>query len=176
MKESKHSKYLGEFKMAADGKYVYMGKSFTLTDKDDFKKLCAIWLCTFASVIGSGFINAAGLNNSFYVIIPYIGEVICIFALSWQVVRLVWNKGVLKEYYYNKFINNVPAASAILCFFSAAGFIASTVFMILHGFEGKAAQCIVYLVLKLVSAALGAVIYRLFKALEWSSDEDKHNS
>lgn len=173
MKESKHSRYLGEYKMTADGKYVYTGNSFTVSDRAELKKLCALWLCVSAAAVGSGFINAAGLNNSFYVILPFVGEIVCVFALSWQMIRLIWNKGTLKEYYYNKFINNIPAASSLLSVFAVAGIIGSSVFLILHGFEGKAVQSVIYLVLKLADAALGIAIYRRFKRLGWISDEKK---
>ena len=172
MKESRHSRYLGEYKMAADGQYIYTGSSFALENTNgEMKKLCVLWICSLLTVIGSGFINAAGLNNSFYVILPYIGEVACLFALSWQIIRLLWNKGELKEYYYNKFVNSIPAASAFMSVFSGAGFIGSVVFIILHGFEGKPVLCVLYLILKLTVLALGALTYRFFKTINWEKKE-----
>lgn len=172
MRESRHSKYLGEYKMAADGRYIYTGNLYLLRDaKNVRKRIGLLWALAVAAVIGSGFINAGGMNNSFYVIIPYIFEVICVFALSWHVIRLLWTKDDFKEYYYNKIVNGVPASSFILCISAATGFIASVVFDIIHRFDGKMLLCILYLVTKLVSLALGIVIYRFYKTVEWKKRE-----
>jgi hypothetical protein len=99
MKGPKGWDYLNEYKQAADGQYVYTGNLYVLHDSGNVrKKIGVLWALSVAAVIGSGLINAGGMNNSFYVIIPYIIEVICAFALSWHVIRLIFTKGDFKEY------------------------------------------------------------------------------
>ncbi len=177
MRGPKHWDFVSEHKQTADGQYVYVGDYYILHGHSEAKKrLGLLWALAFVTVIGSGFINAAGLNNSFYVIIPFVAEVACVFALSWEIIRLLYNKnGEFKSYYYNKLVNNVPAASAILSAAAAVGFICSTVFLFLHGFEGKIIQCIIYLLLKTASLIIGILIYRYYKTLEWEKKEKNND-
>ena len=175
MKGPKGWDYLNEYKQTADGQYVYTGNLYVLHDAGNVRrKIGVLWALTVLAVIGSGLINAGGMNNSFYVIIPYIIEVICAFAMSWHVIRLIFTKGDFKEYYYNKIVNGVPASSFILCISAAAGFIASVVFDILHSFDGKMLLCILYLISKLVCISFGVLIYRFYKTVEWEKRET-HN-
>ena len=164
--------YINEYKRTADGQYVYTGNLYILHDAPNVRKrMGLLWALAFVTVIGSGFINAGGMQNSFYVIIPYIFEAVCIFAMSWHVIRLICTKDDFKEYYYNKIVNGLPASSFILFVSAAIGFIASVVFDITHRFDGKMLLCILYLVSKLVSFALGVLIYRFYKTVEWEKRE-----
>lgn len=162
-------KFLDNFKLSADGKYIYTGDVYSL--KGDWKKsyIKMSLLCFFAaaSVVGSGFINAAGMNNSFYVIVPYVGEVICLFAVLWSSVRIVYAGSRVRAYVYEPGVSRLTAGSLALGVFSLIALVGSVVFTALHGFEGKMLQCIIYWVLKLSSSALGIAVNRFVGKLEW---------
>ena len=168
MKGRKRWDHLNDFKRTADGQYIYSGKSYTADGFSRFKKkYIPLLLSAVLSTSASGFINAAGMNNSFYVILPFIAEVICLFVLTWNSVRLLWAKGVLREYIYSPVKNNVPASSFFVTVFAAIGLIGSLIFMLLHGFEGKPVQCVMYILLKIVSGVCSLLLYKVFKKTEW---------
>ncbi len=160
--------HLNDFKMNAEGKYIYTGAVYTLQNhKQAGVRLGLLTAFAFLSVISSGFINAAGLNNTFYVIIPYILEVVCLFTLCWNTVRLLWARGKFREYVYSPVKNRIPSASLALGIFAGLGFICSVLFMVLHGFETKPVQCIIYLILKAADITLAIIIYKYFPTLIW---------
>jgi hypothetical protein len=157
--------YINDFKMTADGTYAYMGDWYSLENKGSFRRVYAVTgaLVTVCAllVVGSGLINAAGMNNTFYVIIPYICEVCCAFALVWKSVRVISSGERVKAYVYTTAVESIPLAATALAVFSAAAFTGSTVYLILHGFGGKMLLSILYLVLKILSA-FAAIYLRLY--------------
>lgn len=160
--------YLNDFKMNAEGKYIYTGAVYTLQNhKQAGLKLGLMTVAAFLSVTGSGFINAAGLNNTFYVIIPYILEIVCLFALCWNTVRLLWARGEFREYVFSPVKNRIPSSALTLAVFAGLGFICSVLFMIFHGFEAKPVQCVIYLILKAADLTLAILIYKYFPTLVW---------
>ena len=59
--------YLDDFKKNGNGQYEYTGRIYGLTDyKNMGLKLAVLCFLCLSSVIGSGFVNAAGLSNTFY--------------------------------------------------------------------------------------------------------------
>lgn len=162
-------KFLDNFKLGADGKYIYTGDVYTL--KGDYKKIYLIMsaLCVLLAlcVIGSGFVNAAGMNNSFYVIIPFVLEVICLFAILWSSVRIIYAGQNVRAYVYEPGISRISSGALALSVFAFIALVGSAVFTVLHGFEEKMLQCIIYWVLELITVPLGIVFNRFVKKMEW---------
>ena len=169
MREYKGKSYLKEFTSDAEGNYVYTGAHYTLDGdaKRTNLRLALLFAAVFAAVLGSGLINAAGMSNTFYVILPYVGEVAAMFALGWNTVRLVKSGERVRAYVYFAVKSRLPAGALLTAAFALVGLVCSAVFLILHGSEGKPVQCAVFFVLKLVAAALGFLTYRYFKSLKW---------
>ena len=120
-----------------------------------------------AVTVGSGCINAAGLSNTFYVILPYIGEVTGTFALCYNAVRLLAAGNQVKAYVRTALEKYLPPSVWILIVSAAAGLVASPVFLILNGTEGKPFLCGLYLFLKAVNLALGLLARRHIRAMRW---------
>jgi len=162
-------KFLSDFKKGPDGKYVYTGAVYSLTS--DYKKanliISVFGILIALCVIGSGFVNAGGMNNSFYVIVPYVLEVICLFVVAWNTVRIVYAGKKVRAYIYEPAHDRIPDGAVALSVFSAAALTGSAVFTVLHGFEGKMLLCIVFWLLKVLTVCLGIAFYRCFKKLEW---------
>ena len=162
-------KFLDNFRPGADGRYVYTGDTYTL--KGDRKKSYLIMSLLCAAIalltVGSGFINAAGMNNTFYVIIPYVGEIICMFVILWNSTRIIYAGQNVRAYIYEPCVPRVYSGALALSVFSLIALIGSVVFTVLHGFEGKTLQCIIYWVLKLVTVPFGIALNRFVRKLEW---------
>ena len=162
-------KYLDNFKLGADGKYIYTGDVYTL--KGDYKKiyLKISVLCVLLAlcITGSGFINAAGMNNSFYVIIPFVAEVICLFVILWNSVRVIYAGQNVRAYIYEPGVPRITAGALAISIFAFLALVGSAVFTVLHGFEEKMLQCIIYWILELVSVPVGIALNRFVGKQEW---------
>ncbi|MBE6835041.1 MAG: hypothetical protein E7515_02175 [Ruminococcaceae bacterium] len=162
-------KFLENFKLGPEGSYVYTGETYSL--KADYKKAYLIFVVFGVSlalcVIGSGLINAAGMNNTFYVIIPYIAEVISLFVILWSNIKLVYAGEKVRAYVYEPTRHRIPEGTLALAVFSAASLLGSIVFTALHGFEGKMLLCIVFWLLKVLTVLLSLAFNRFFKKKEW---------
>ncbi len=169
MKTSKGRKYLDDFKKAPGGDYVYTGQIFVISvPKHAAATLTALSAAAAAAVIGSGCVNAAGMNNSFYVIIPYILEVCVVFALCRQTAKLSFAGREIRAYIKDSAEKYLPAAAVGLIASAAISAAASGVFLILNGAGGKPLPCAVYLALKAVETGLGITLFRFIKKITWT--------
>ena len=168
MKTAKGRKYLDDFKKAPGGEYVWTGKVFIIAGPRRAVALLAVLsFAAAAAVIGSGCVNAAGLSNTFYVIIPYILEAAAVFALCWQTVKLLLAGEKIKAYIKDSAEKYLPAASVGLTAAAAAGLAASSVYLILNGTGGKPVLCGIYLALKAAGAVTGILARIRFGRFEW---------
>ena len=169
MKTSKRWGYLNDYQKTAAGDYVYTGRVYTVggNAKRYRRTLAALSFGAAAVVIASGCINAAGLSNTFYVILPYIGEVTGAFVLCYNTVRLLAAGEQVKAYVRDALEKYLPPAAWILIVSAAVSLVASPVFLILNGTEEKPLQCALYLVLKVAALTLGILTRRQIKALRW---------
>lgn len=172
MKTSKRWSYLNDYKKTAGGEYVYTGSVYVLAG--DGKRFCrllaALSFSAAAAVVGSGCVNAAGLSNTFYVILPYVGEVAAAFALCWNAVRLLAAGKQVKAYVRTALEKYLPPAALAMTVFPAISLICSGLFMILNGTEGKPVQCAVYLAAKAAIFVLGFFTRRHVKTLAWEEN------
>ncbi len=169
MKTGKRWSYLNDYKKTADGEYVYTGAVYTLAgDSKRYRAvLSALCFGAAAVVVGSGCINAAGLSNTFYVILPYIGEVTGAFALCYNAVRLLAAGEQVKAHVRTALEKYLPPSVWILIVSAAVSLVASPVFLILNGTEGKPFLCALYLILKATALTLGILTRRHIRAMEW---------
>ena len=168
MKTSKRWGYLNDYKKNAAGGYVYTGRVYALGDGKRYRAaLSALSFGAMCVAVGSGCINAAGLSNTFYVILPYIGEVTGAFALCYNAVRLLNAGEQLKAHVRTALEKYLPPSVWILIVSAAVSLVASPVFLILNGTEGKPFLCALYLVLKAAALTLGILIRRQIKAMRW---------
>ena len=168
MKTSKRWGYLNDYQKTASGEYVYTGRVCTLADSKRYRTaLTALSFGAACVAVASGCVNAAGLRNTFYVILPYIGEMTGVFFLCWNTVRLLAAGRQVKAHVRDALEKYLPPGALALIVFAAAGLIASPVFLILHGTEGKPLQCALYLAAKAADLALGVLARRQIKAMRW---------
>ncbi len=168
----KRWEYLNDYKKDSGGRYVYTGGYYTFSGTGEERKkayavLTALLVMISAVVIGSGCINAAGMSNTFYVIIPYIFEVAALFALVWNSVKLLKSGKNIKEYNFSSAMKYISPASVMLAVFAAAGLICSAVFIILNGFDGGTFRCVLYLAAKAADVTLGLIFRKQFLNYKW---------
>ena len=164
MKNPLKKEYLNLYKESAGGGYEFTGTYYRF-EGEHFQKrfvlLSAVLAAIGALMVASGCLNAGGMRNSFYVIIPYIGEISACFALAWNAFKLLTKGERVKDYVYKTAYPRLPRIALAVAIFAGISFVCSLVFILLHGAEGGIVGCVLYLVLK-VLIALAAILFRIF--------------
>lgn len=172
MAKKKRKEYLNDFKLNESGKYSYQGNFYCFAGDEAQRKKAygAQWLffaALAAASVASGCLSGGGITNTFYVIIPYIGEMSALFALAWNLVKLLTKGGEIREYVYQSAHPKIPVAAMLMAFFAIIGGVLSLVFSVTSGFKDGVLNAVLYVALKSVSAAVALVFRNYFNRLEW---------
>ena len=171
-KKNSRKAYLNDIRLNESGKYAYQGYYYCFTgDEAERKKAYrALWLLLMANIavaVASGCLSGAGITNTFYVIIPYIGEMSAIFALAWNHVKLLTKGEEIREYIYRSAHDKMPVAAMLTAFFAIVGAVLSLVFSVSTGFRDGVGNAVAYLLLKVASATVALIYRNYFSKLEW---------
>lgn len=179
MKEEKRKgrrAYLDSFRRNGKGEYEYTGKMYTFrgsspdTAEEELgravRKLWVLWLVSAAALAAAGCIRAPGMDNCFYVLLPYVAGIAGELRVFLAVYRLASGGASLKEYEYEGSIKVLPGRAAVLAVCSGACGVCEIVFVCLNGLEGLAAGFGGFLALCAVEAATAAALYRKAAALK----------
>lgn len=167
--------YLNDIRPNLAGEYVYVGDYYTFVpDGKSFPRaLAEIIICSLLGFLGlvcAGFVEAGGMGNCFYVIIPYMGEAISLFVLLWAVSKLLFKGSKLREYVYGSSVLRIPGAATVTAAFAGAGALAIIVFTVLNGIDGSAGEYILLLLGKALNIAAMLMLRKLMKSLSWKVD------
>ena len=177
MSKLKHKEYLNDFKRQENGQYVYEG-AFYAWNGDRKKSLLRLWLIglgMMASAVAGGCIPAAGMDNTFYVIIPFMLEVIFAASVLWALVRLTAAGDPMRGYLYEGTVEKLKPRSWFVLVTAALGVIAVTVFLCLHGFGGKIFWTIIYYLLKGTNIVLAVYLQKSVDSLSFTRDNYTKN-
>ncbi len=108
--------YLQDFKGNRKDGYVYTGESWQAKEPERKRCLTKLWalqaLMLFA-VILPGLLTTAGLQNTFYVILPYVFWLISDFYLAYVLGSLTFGGNPMRNYVYERTVARlVPCAAA----------------------------------------------------------------
>lgn len=169
-KASRREKKLRDIQLDEQGAAVYTGTICRIAgdDRAARTKLAAGLAALAAMVVGSGCIDSAGTTNTFYVILPFLGEVCALFGLCWQAMKVIAGREGVRKYVHEAAAGIIPGASRVLCVFALFGLAASGYYLLRNGTEGQNVKAIAYLVLKVLTAA-GAERYgRAYRGMKWT--------
>ena len=172
-KISRREKKLRDIRLDERGSAVYTGAICRIAgDGGRVRRHLAMGLLALAAaVIGSGCIDAAGATNSFYVILPFLGEVCALFALCWNAVKVIAGRDGVRAYVHEAAEKTIPGACRILTVFALFGLAASGYYLLRNGMDGQSAKSVAYLVLKVLAAAGAERYARAWRALDWEREE-----
>ena len=161
--------YLRDFVKNADGTYVYTGKMWHADPALRRRILVKLWALQagmLLSVILPGFATTAGLQNTFYVILPYMLWLISDIALTYTLGSMTFGGNPLRDYIYERsvaryaFLTLLPLTGAAL---TAAGLL---VFLLRDGSGEGAVVC---LICSAVQIAVSVMARRCRVADLWKS-------
>lgn len=165
-------KYLNDFIMSADGSYVYNGKHYEWTAPLPRKNhLIKLWLnsCVAALlIITCGVLPSGGMNNSFYIIIPYVIEFCSVVATLAALYKITISGTSLREYVYNSSAKKLPLRSYMICINAALLILGELVYVISHKLGTIFSVDTAVILLQLVIVALTYFIHRQNDEIKWS--------
>ena len=172
-KERRDAK-LRDIMQDVDGSVYYIGDLWRIADSKKAGSgakqrgiLIACLAALIIIVVGSGCIDARNAMGSFYVVLPYIGEISALFGLAWSAVKVLAPSDGVRTYDLEHARPRIAGATRILTVFALAGLLFSAVYLFRHGAGDKGADGIAYLMLKAAAAALSEWFGYRFKATEW---------
>ena len=173
-RKEKREASLHDIVQDADGSFAYTGDLWRIADNEKAGSgsrqriiLIAMLAALALVVIGSGCIDARNAMGSFYVVLPYIGEVSALFGLLWNAVKVLVPSSGVRTFALENARPRVAGACRILTVFALAGLLFSAVYFFRHGAGDKTSDGIAYLMLKFAAAALSEWYGRCFRATEW---------
>ena len=189
MKEKKQNgrkgrAYLNDFVVSDDGKYIYQGITYSFDGDNSSKRrryayTAILSLIAFISTVVCGCIPAAGMDDCFYVLIPWALEAVSGIFLMVALFRILFAKEPIRSYVFAKSAAILPDRAIANAITPAICLISATVYLILNGFEDKVWGSVTYLLLNVVTAVLSYAVYRYAEKTEYkkiipkSQDEEE---
>lgn len=164
--------YLKDFYKNLAGEYVYTGSYFEQQGTETEKKACSRKLALEAVgvalvLILAGCENAAGMTGCWYVLIPYAAEAIAAFVTVWSLIRMLYGGVPLRAYVYERTVKKLPDQAMLLMIFAGASAAGAMTYLAIHGFEGRLAGALFYLLMKATQMLLAHDVRRTVRSMKW---------
>ncbi len=133
------------------------------------RQLLMLWVpgvLMIAAAVVRGCIPAAGMLNCAYVLLPYVGELVCAVSVVWALVRFSANEEPLRDYVYNATAAILPVRAVFTACFAAAALIGEIVYFAINGFAG-----VPLVILHAVCGICALLVCKVSRAQEWEKSE-----
>ena len=169
--------YLNDFQRNVAGDYIYAGDLYACgASREEIKQqkqfLGLLIFLLAAAVIAGGCINAPGLHNAFYLIIPLGCEIGATGSVTSAVLRFLSGEPPLREYIYKRSVEALPRRALFETAFAGIGLLCETVYCIIN--KRFVPMTAVYLILKAVSIVICFLIRKNAVKYPWTKTEN-HN-
>ena len=154
-KKHNRREHLNDFHLNVAGEYVYDGALYACQNDDAKQRRSkrAVWgmaaILTVAVAAG-GCIPAPGMQNCFYVLLPYLGEFLGAASVIWALVKL----GTV---------------------FSGLGIVCELIFFFVNDHAGQTFFALLYVLLKLIALLSVLVLRAEIMQAEWDKLPKKNN-
>ena len=138
MKTKKTNKraYLDDFILNEQGQYEYKGIIYKIQNTDfELKSLIIMLVLSFVCIIAGGIIPFSGSMHAFYIIMPYIVEIVLFGLLSYAFFEFCTHYKELREYIYKKSYEKFKPYTSILIGNMGLSVICTLVYSVFNGFE-----------------------------------------
>lgn len=167
-------KYLKDFKPDADGSYSYQGKIMHCTlNGADYKKtmlpMLLIAILAMVLVLAAGCLPHTGMEGCFYLLLPYVGTLVILIRLVWNLGQLLYHGPEIREYIYKNTGERLPAQLLFGTILPLAA-LAGVLYARIRGvYQGSGAGAILFAV-SMAGAVAGCQTIRLLgRNLAWLS-------
>jgi hypothetical protein len=159
--------YLNDFVKSAGG-YVYTGKIYKYKGSD-FRKyrltIVGLSLAICALTLLCGFIPLAGMDNCFYVIIPYVLEIAFRGSAVWALCRLIYHGSELREYVYSSTVKSIPTRLIVFSAATLLSIFAAIIYMCINSVFNLIS--VIALIAKMISILSALILRKVILTNDW---------
>lgn len=166
--------YLEYFKKDDDGKYVFQGDYYTYqpeegrTLRQELIRMWILCLIMFVSIVAVGCITAPGMDRSFYVLTPYVVELIGGIRVCLALGKLTAGGNPMKNYTYEGSVTELPQRTVFTMVWVAVSLVGETVFLCRSGSEGKILGMVLFFLLEILAGVSLFLFRRISLRMKWS--------
>lgn len=124
----------------------------------------------------AGGIPAPGMQNCFYVLLPYLGEVVAAASVVWALAKLGTDWREVREYNYEKSVAVLPVRTVVTAGFAALGIVCEGIFFFANKPADKALFALLYVLLKLIVLLCALGVRAKIMQAEWDKIPKKDKS
>ena len=163
--------WLDDMQLDESGKYAYRGSHMKFAGDDAAFRRFRLFLgiCTAMLVlcpVAAGCLNVGVLDNTAYVLIPYMLEVVFTAAFAWASVRLLTKGSVVRSYIYKQTVQRLPVLCVLLAVAAGSTAVGAAVCSACE--NAWRGIVIVYLLLHTVECLLSVMAFFLLRHTSWS--------
>ncbi len=164
--------WLDEIQLGGDGQYAYRGSHMKFGgDEAALRRFrlttSVLTACLAVCVAATGCLNVGKLDNTVWVLVPYMLEVVLTAALAWSAVRLLLQGSVVRSYIFKQTAKRLPVLAIIDAAAAAITFGSAIVYSAIDSFW--TAPVVVYLLLQAAVCALALLALKVLKRAAWES-------
>lgn len=172
-KKRGENSYLNDFHPNLAGEYIYGGTLYACQADAGVLRAAQrrVWIAGGLLVLSAalgGCIPAPGMQNHFYVILPYLGELTSSLTVGWALVKLGRDWTAVREYIYERTVPALPRRAAAAAVFALLGVFAEAVHLALSATRGQTLFAVLYFLLKLLAALCALFIRREILQTNWA--------
>ncbi len=166
--------WLDDIQLEDSGQYAYKGSHMKFSGDDAAYRafrvklgVCAALLA--AATVAAGFLDVGELDNTYWVLIPYMLEVVLTAAFVWAAARLLLNVAVVRSYVFAQTARRLPVLAVLIALSAAATAVAAAVLLALR--RSIDLSCGIYLLLHAADCACALIAFRVLRGAKWESVE-----
>lgn len=146
-------------------------KSSSSAQENDLRRelvsLSAMGAALMVALVAAGCITAPGMDNCFYVLLPYVAGLMAGVSVCWALYRLITGGTPLKSYIYDASVKALPVRTVLVIVCSELNIVGEIVFIFRQGTDGKIFSCCFFFVINALIILLSLAIRRKILSMQW---------
>jgi hypothetical protein len=122
-------------------------------------------------MIAAGCMTAPGIDNCFYVILPYAAEIIAGISVCWALCRLTFGGNPLKAYIYESSVKALPVRTMIAAVAAGLCMAGEIIFVCRQGIGEKIGSFCIFLILNVLTIIVSMISRRKILSMQWKKHD-----
>lgn len=174
-KTNKRRAYLNDFKLQDNGEYAYKGYVYVYQGdwKQNRKQFWGLCAALAALVIAAGLIPSGGMINTFYVILPFVGELITAALFLYAVYRFTSRDERIRSYIFEKTYDRFNGYFLFLFIFSVMSIAGEIIHLIFTRPLERVGMTLVFIAIQFLVFGITAALNRHVQAMKFVKVKEK---
>lgn len=172
-KRPRRHSYLNDFQPTASGEYIYTGALHGWAEPGPARRraLVLLWaeaVLPAALIVAAGCVDAPGMRNCAYMLLPYAAALVSQASVLWLMARLSAGGERLRDYVYQATVGRFRVRGGFALGCTALTLAGSGVFLLRRGAQGAAVGAVLFWLLLGLSLVCQILWLRRACALRWT--------